>query len=223
MFISRRRCSKFLWGMFAVLLLVGMLGASAVAQSVTGSISGTVTDASGGVIVGASVTLHSDQTGTERTATTGEDGRFSFNALQPGSYSVLVQQSGFQRLERKNAVLTANENLALGSLALQPGQLTETVTVTGEGQLVERESSDLTARLTSDQLSLISTQGRDVTSLLRLLPGTSNNDDIEGVGDGFGTDLPNVAGARGRSAVASVDGLNAAEPSGSNKLSMTIS
>src|SRR6266550_3138852 len=223
MLISRRSCSRLLLGMFAVLLLIGMPAALAVAQSVTGSISGTVTDATGGVVVGASVTLHSDQTGTARTATTGEDGRFSFAALQPGAYSLTVEQPGFQRLERKNAVLTANENLALGELGLQAGQVTETVTVTGEGQLVEKESSDLTARLTSDQLSLISTKGRDVTSLLRLLPGTSNNDDIEGVGDGFGTDLPNVAGARGRSAVASIDGLNAAEPSGSNKLSMTIS
>src|SRR5882672_12340951 len=222
MFISRRRCSRSLLDMFAVLLLIGMLTASAIAQSVTGSISGTVTDATGGVVVGASVTLHSDQTGTARTATTGEDGRFTFAALQPGSYSLTVTQPGFQRLERKNAVLTANENLALGELGLQAGQVTETVTVTGEGQLVEKESSDLTARLTSDQLSLISTKGRDVTSLLRLLPGTSNNDDIEGVGEGFGTNLPNISGQRGRSTVSTIDGLNASEPSGSNKLSMTI-
>src|SRR5882724_7164735 len=223
MFISRRRCSRLLVIISAVLPLVAMLSVSAVAQSVTGSISGTVTDATGGVVVGASVTLHSDQTGTTRTATTGEDGRFTFAALQPGAYSLLVEQPGFQRLERKNAVLTANENLALGELGLQAGQVSETVTVTSEGARVEKESSDLTARLTSDQLNLISTKGRDVTSLLRLLPGTSNNGDIEAVGEGFGTDLPNVSGQRGRSAVASIDGLNGAEPSGSNKLSMTIS
>jgi len=69
---------------------------------------------------------------------------------------------------------------------------------------------------------LISTKGRDVTSLLRLLPGTSNNDDIESVGDGFGTDLPVMSGQRGRTTVTSIDGLNASEPSGSNKVSMTI-
>ena len=222
MFISRCRCSRLLSSMFAVLLLVGLAGLTS-AQSVTGSVSGTVTDATGGVVVGAGVTLHSDQTGTTRTAITGEEGRFTFAALQPGTYSLTVEQPGFQRLERKNAVLTANENLVLGDLGLQAGQVTEIVTVTGEGQLVEKESSDLTARLTSDQLSLISTKGRDVTSLLRLLPGTSNNDDIEAVGEGFGTDLPNVSGQRGRSAVASIDGLFAGEPSGSNKLSMTIS
>src|SRR6266850_507697 len=223
MFISRRRCSRLLVIISAVLPLVAMLSVSAVAQSVTGSISGTVTDATGGVVVGASVTLHSDQTGTTRTATTGEDGRFTFAALQPGAYSLLVEQPGFQRLERKNTVLTANENLALGELGLQAGQVTETVTVMSEGQLVEKESSDLTARLTSDQLSLISTKGRDVTSLLRLIPGTSNDDDIEAVGEGFGTNLPNISGQRGRSTVSTIDGLNAAEPSGSNKLSMTIS
>ena len=57
---------------------------------------------------------------------------------------------------------------------------------------------------------------------MRLLPGNSNIDDIEAVGEGFGTDLPNCSGQRGRAAVASIDGLFAGEPSGSNKLSMTI-
>src|SRR5205085_7188149 len=49
-----------------------------------------------------------------------------------------------------------------------------------------------------------------------------NDDDVEAVGEGFGTNLPNISGARGRSAVATIDGLNAAEPSGNNKISMTI-
>jgi len=101
--------------------------------------------------------------------------------------------------------------------------VTETVTVTSEGAVVERESSDLTARLTADQLNLISTKGRDVTSLLRLLPGTSNIPDVEAVGNGFGTTLPNFSGQRSRSTVATVDGLNASEPSGSNLLSLTTS
>lgn len=223
MFTFSRRCSRLLVGFVLVLLLGLLLGGSALAQSVTGSISGSVTDSTGGVLMGASVTMLSDQTGNTRNVTTGDDGRFTFAAVQPGVYTLKIEQRGFQTLERKNAILSANENLALGDLKLQAGQVTETVTVTGEGTIVEKESSDLTARLTADQLSLISTKGRDVTSLLRLLPGTSNNDDIEGVGDGFGTDLPNVSGQRGRSAVASIDGLNAAEPSGSNKLSMTIS
>src|SRR6266850_1463810 len=192
-------------------------------QSITGSVSGTVTDSTGGIIPGAVVTLSSDKTRDTRTATTNSEGRFSFAALQPGEYSIKIERQGFQALEQKGAVLSANESLALGELKLQPGQVSETVSVVSEGAIVERESSDLTARLTSDQISLISTKGRDVTSLLRLIPGTSNDDDIEAVGEGFGTNLPNISGQRGRSTVASIDGLNAAEPSGSNKLSMTIS
>src|SRR6185312_17305695 len=130
---------------------------------------------------------------------------------------------GFQRLERKNTVLTLNESLELGKLELTADQVSETVVVTSEGAKVEKESSDLTARLTADQLNLISTKGRDVTSLLRLMPGTSNIPDIEAVGNGFGTTLPNFSGERARSTVATVDGLNASEPSGSNLLSMTTS
>ena len=212
---QKSRFSKFL-------LLVLLITGSAAGQTITGTVSGTVIDSTGAAIVGAKVTLLNEATKNLRSSTTNDAGRFNFAAVQPGAYTVKVEQQGFQTIERKGAVLSANENLALGDLELKAGQVTETVTVTTEGTRVETESSDLTARLTSDQISLISTKGRDITSLLRLLPGTSNNDDIEAVGEGFGTDLPNISGQRGRSTVSTVDGLNASEPSGSNKLSMTI-
>ncbi|HWS85891.1 MAG TPA: carboxypeptidase regulatory-like domain-containing protein [Pyrinomonadaceae bacterium] len=205
------------------LCLALLLCRAAAAQSVTGNITGTVTDASGGVLVGAAVTLVNEKTGEKRNVNTNEDGRFAFAAVQPGVYTVRVEQQGFQILERRNTVLSANESLALGELPLSVGQVTEMVTTVASGATVETASSDLTARLTSDQIALISTKGRDITSLLRLIPGTSNDDDIEALGEGFGTNLPNISGQRGRSAVATIDGLNAAEPSGSNKISMSIS
>jgi hypothetical protein len=208
----------------ATVLTIALLAfaTAAHAQTITGSISGAVMDSSGGMIPGANVTLISEKTGQSRGSTTNSEGRFNFAALQPGTYALRVERQGFQTLEQRGVILSANENLALGDLKLQPGQVSETVSVVSEGAIVERESSDLTARLTADQINLISTKGRDVTSLLRLLPGTSNNDDIEGAGDGFGTDLPNISGQRGRSTVPTIDGLFAGEPSGSNKLSMTI-
>ncbi|HEY9500133.1 MAG TPA: carboxypeptidase regulatory-like domain-containing protein [Pyrinomonadaceae bacterium] len=207
-----------------LLLFVTFISACSInAQTITGSISGVVTDSNGGVVPGATVNLVNDKTGGTRTVLTNSEGRFNFAALQPGGYSMKVERAGFQALEQRGIILSANENLALGDIKLQPGQVSETVSITSEGQLVERESSDLTARLTSDQLNLISTKGRDVTSLLRLLPGTSNIPDVEAVGNGFGTTLPNFSGQRSRSTVATVDGLNASEPSGSNLLSMTTS
>src|SRR6266496_246648 len=206
-------------------VVFAMLALTTVAngQSITGVVSGIVMDSSGGVIPGAAVTLTSDKFNQGRSITTDSEGRFNFAALQPGSYSLKIERQGFQTLEQKSVILSANENLALGDLKLQPGQVSETVSVTSEGTVVERETSDLTARLTSDQLNLISTKGRDVTSLLRLMPGTSNIPDIEAVGNGFGTTLPNFSGGRARSTVATVDGLNASEPSGSNLLSLTTS
>src|SRR5215207_11606570 len=216
---QRRWPTLLLCGLFAALFL----GLPSRAQTVTGNINGTVTDASGGVIVNATVLLVNEKTGDRRNVNTNEDGRFNFAAVQPGVYTVRVEQQGFQILERRNTILSANESLALGELSLTVGQVTEMVTTIASGATVETESSDLTARLTSDQVALISTKGRDITSLLRLIPGTTNENDAESLGDGFGTDLPNISGARGRTAVATIDGLNAAEPSGGNKVSMSIS
>jgi Carboxypeptidase regulatory-like domain len=213
-----RRWPTLMFGL-SVLLLVSP---AAFSQSITGSISGVVVDPNRAIVAGASITLVNDKTKDKRDQVSNESGRFSFAAIQPGAYTLKIEHQGFETLMRTRIVLTANEDLAFGEIPLKTGQVTETVTITSEGQIVDKESSDLTARLTSDQINLISTKGRDITSLLRLLPGTSNNDDIEAVGEGFGTDLPNVDGQRGRSTVATVDGLFAGEPSGSNKLSMTI-
>src|SRR5438128_2554773 len=159
---------------FLGISLMLMAAAYCMAQTITGTVSGTVTDSSGSIIVGATVTLVSNQNAASRTAVSNDEGRFSFTAVLPGAYTVKVEQKGFQTLLRTNNNLSANENLALGDLALTAGNVSETVTVMSEGAMVERSSSDLSARLTADQLALISTKGRDVTSLLRLLPGTSN-------------------------------------------------
>jgi hypothetical protein len=217
--------SKLHWphpGLFGVMVCSLLVSGLVSAQTVTGTISGAVVDASGQTIVGARVTLTEQQTGETRSLLTNAEGDFSFAALLPGNYRIKVEHPGFSILERQNNVLTASDHLVLGKLELSVGNVSETVTVVAEGAVLEKESSDLTARLTSDQISLISTKGRDITSLLRLLPGTSNIDDVESVGEGFGTDLPNISGQRGRQTVATVDGLNGSEPSGNNKLSMSI-
>src|SRR5688500_13124607 len=92
-------------------------------QTITGSMSGTITDINGAVIAGAAVTLTGDKTAETRNATTDEDGRFTFSALQPGTYSLRIERQGFQTLEQKGVVLSANEKLAVGDLKLQPGQV----------------------------------------------------------------------------------------------------
>src|SRR5688572_3331817 len=143
---------KLYLGLFVALILP----VAGFSQSVTGSLSGTITDSAGGVIPNATVTLINEQTGATLNVQTNEEGRFLFSSVQPGPYTLKIEREGFQTLQRTNTVLTVNENLALGELQLTAGNISEVVTVTSSGATVESETSDLTARLTSDQLDLIS-------------------------------------------------------------------
>jgi Carboxypeptidase regulatory-like domain/TonB-dependent Receptor Plug Domain len=219
MFSIKSHWSKLLYGLSVLLLASG----PAMAQTVTGTISGTVVDPTGQVIMGAMVTLINERVNDKRTLTTNEDGAFNFSTLQPGIYTIKIERQGFRTFQRTNNVLSANEYLSLGRLTLDVGELTEVVTTQAEGAVVETESSTLTARLTAAQISQISTKGRDITSLLRLLPGVSYGDDVESVGDGNGTGLPIFSGLRARSNAVSIDGINGISIGGSNNLAATIS
>src|SRR5579884_305919 len=98
-------------------------------MTVTGSVTGTVVDPSGQVVAGARVTLTNEATRDVRRTASSEIGAFSFVAVPPGAYSLKVEQSGFKAAERTGLVLTANERLAVGDIALQLGAVSETVSV----------------------------------------------------------------------------------------------
>src|SRR5438093_4954431 len=121
-------------------VLLALLAFSVVVsgQTITGSISGTVTDSTGGVIPGAAITITGEKTGQARSGTTDSEGRFTFAALQPGSFVLKVERQGFQTYEQREVVLSANEKVALPEIKLQPGQVSETVSVTSEGDIVQR-------------------------------------------------------------------------------------
>src|SRR5437879_13555374 len=101
----------------ALLFLCGL----AMAQSITGTISGQVVDASGKALAGAKVTLTNEQTASARAAVTNEEGDFNFASAQPGVYTIKVEHNGFRSYQRTNNVLSANEHLALGKLTLEVG------------------------------------------------------------------------------------------------------
>ena len=89
------------------------------AQSVTGTIIGTVIDPSGAAVARAAVTLTQPAMGLERKATTAENGAFAFPALAPGEYRISVKLEGFKQFERRNLNLTASETLSTGEMQLQ--------------------------------------------------------------------------------------------------------
>ncbi|HMF93155.1 MAG TPA: TonB-dependent receptor [Vicinamibacterales bacterium] len=205
----------------AILIILLPVARDAAAQD-TGTLSATVVDASGQVLPGATVTLTNEATGAGRAMMTNERGEFTFRAVQPGAYTVAVELSGFRRYERQHNVVNASGQLSLGEVKLDIGALTEAVTVTAQGTVIEPRNSDYSGLLTSTQIAQIQTKGRDVVSLLRLLPGVHYENDIEAMGDSFGSQLPNIAGQRRTWNQVTVDGLNGNELSGTNRMNSSI-
>src|SRR5262249_2320775 len=158
-----------------------------------------------------------------RILTTDSGGGFKFLATPPGSYKVRVELSGFQTLERTHNVLTTGGALDLGSLRRAVRTMNEVVTVEVKGAQVETANSDRAGLLTSTQLAQIQTKGRDVMNLLRLLPGTHYDTDVDALQDSFGTQVPQMNGLRRAWNQVTVDGLNGNELSGTARFNSTIS
>jgi hypothetical protein len=157
-----------------VVLFVGMvlvLGAGpASAQVQTGSITGTVTDASGAVLPGVNVTITSDRLiGGPQTQVTDTAGTYRFDRLSPGTYGLKMELQGFRSVDRPDVrinaafVATINGKMEVGSLA-------ETITVTGESPTVDVRSNVQQTVMSQEILEGVPT-GRDPWSLAKLIPG----------------------------------------------------
>ncbi len=192
------------------------------AQTVTGTVSGVVTDNQDAVISSASVRLVNERTRERRETTTSDSGTFTFPAVQPGMYAIQVEQAGFRSFERNGNVVAANERLNVGAIKLDVGAVIEKVTVTAQGASVQSESAEKSALLTTKQLETISTKGRDVVSYLRVLPGVSYQVDAESVGGNFGTSTPNISGVRNGNNSFTIDGVTGNNAAAQNVFSSTI-
>src|SRR5262245_12584435 len=203
-------------------VLFAWLVASTAAAQNTSSLSGTVVDSWGQVVPGATVTLTNEATAGPRTLTSNERGEFTFLAVPPGSYTVKVELAGFKPVDLRNHVLNASGQVDLGRLTLEVGNISEVVVVASSGTPVETTNSDYSGLLTSNQMSQMQTRGRDVMSLLKLLPGVRPDADIDAMGDSFGSNVPNINGMRRAWNQVTVDGLNGNELSGTSRFSSAI-
>src|SRR5918994_2432159 len=181
---------------FVALVAVALLPASAPAQTVTGTISGTVADQQGQVIPGATVTIINEATNDTRVAVSDAQGDFLVTNLQPGQYTLRIALQSFRTLERKNIVLSAGERLAVSNLTLEIGNVGETITVESRGAHVNTAETQHSGLITAKQIEQIQVLGRDVTSIMRLLPGVRYENTVDSLGMSFGTSVPNVGGAR---------------------------
>jgi hypothetical protein len=191
----------------ALVTLAVLVPRLAAAQSVSGGVSGSVVDQTRQVIQGATVTLVNEQTGDTRVTISNETGVFVFSAVRPGTYTVRVELSGFTTVERRNTVVPANEQVPVGTVQLNVGGVSETITTTSRGSIVQTMSSDRSALITSTQIEQVADRGRDVVSLLRLLPGVAYQTPSDAPGANFGTTTPNINGNRATWNTMTVDGV----------------
>jgi len=161
----------------AVCLGAFALTASAYAQATAGlgSVSGTVRDASGAVVPGASVVVSNEAKGIKRSMTTTDAGVFAAPALVPADgYSITVSKQGFTNYEVKEFEVLVGQNVDF-RIALQVSGTATTVDVSVEAPLVEETKSGVTATVGKDQIDNLPINGRRVDSFVLLTPAVTND------------------------------------------------
>jgi hypothetical protein len=178
------------------------------AQLGTATMYGGVTDPSGAVVVGATVTVTNTNTGFVRQTTTNPQGQYNLPSLTPGSYSVRVDSTGFRRAERPNITLQVDQNARI-DVSLEVGQATESVQISAEAPLVESESASLGQVVDTQKILALPLNGRDFQQLARLVPGVSSG--TGGNGE-TGVNGFSANGLRADENAFQVDGLADTEP-----------
>ncbi|MCI0624267.1 MAG: carboxypeptidase-like regulatory domain-containing protein, partial [Acidobacteria bacterium] len=140
--LSIYHCPQLLFSCFLWLSWAGAAGSSAwlLAQSELATLTGTVTDSSGGVIANADVTVTNQGTNISSTGRSNENGRYVVPSLKPGLYTVAVSASGFKKYVNTAVTLQVNQTARL-DIELTVGEVTQEVTVSAEAPLLEVDTS----------------------------------------------------------------------------------
>ena len=197
--LKNLRRHRFFWALLSVSLLVG----AAAGQTETARIAGTVTDQSGAVVAGATVTITSLATNRDVAAQTSEDGTFSALTLQPGRYAVSVAQSNFKTTRQEITLEVAQQ--ATLNFTLEAGAVSETVTVTSDIPLVETTSSAIGNVVAARETVDLPLNGRNVLELARLSPGVTQGV-VGGFASGANGDAETYRGRNTGGAALSVNG-----------------
>jgi hypothetical protein len=159
--------------MFIAITLLAMAPAVLFAQRDTGTILGSVRDASGAVIPGARVTIENEQTSLRTSMETRGDGTFIFTPIRIGSYSMEVEYTGFQRV-RRTGILVSIQQQVLQDVSLTPGELSQTVEVSSEIPLLQTQNGSLGEVVNASAINNLPLSGRNFTFLARLTAGVTH-------------------------------------------------
>jgi hypothetical protein len=198
-----------------VLTALLTLNRQAVGQQASANINGTVTDASGGVVDGAQVTLTNTATGVTRTATSNGSGNYVFVDVAPSSYTMKVVKEGFSTQNQPQFTLEVNQT-ATFDFHLAIGSTQQSVTVEAAAVAIEASTSELGTVINTQSVNQLPLNGRNFTQLLTLTPGASpvSVGQNSGGGGGFAGNaigsysFPALNGQRNRSNMFIVDSIN---------------
>src|SRR5215469_9567648 len=172
-----------------------LIATSSVWAQFRGAIQGTVQDNSGAAIPNAKVTLTNKETQRKLSTTTSAEGFYRFNGLAPASYSVEVSANGMRTGIVEGVSLAAEATTGI-DIVLQPGAITETVTVTSAvTPALETETANIATELNGAAVNTLPQVGRDPYELLRLAPGVFGDNARSGTGGSVA--LPNATGPGG--------------------------
>src|SRR5712691_11880689 len=164
-----RRGLSAVAGLMLALILVS---SPALAQITTGTVSGNVKDALGGVIPGATVVLISETRGTKSApALTNDTGNFVFPNVAPDTYTVEVSMDAFKTVKRSGVAVSGGDRVGIPPLTIEPGALAETVTVVAQSPLVQTQSGERSYAVTSTQIENLPIARGNFTSLTAFAPG----------------------------------------------------
>lgn len=170
----RQSGSQVLRNLLTMIIGVALFGVAALnAQVDTGSITGTVADASGAVVSGAKVTLTNLGTGASLTTTSGADGIYKFSPVRVGTYKVEVVSQGFQTTTQTGVKVDIGTNVA-ANFSLKPGSQTETVEVTAATPVLQTQDASVGQVVDQRSVNDLPLNGRNFTFLAQLVQGVNS-------------------------------------------------
>jgi hypothetical protein len=192
------------------LLIFGTLfafAASLAAQTTNATIVGNVTDASGGSVAGADITVRNVATGVARELKTDEAGAYRVFPLNPGTYEVTAASTGMKTQVQPKIVLDAAANVKV-DFRMDVGVVSEKVEVQASAAVLQTQDASVGGTVTGNEVSRLPVNGRNYTRLILLMPGTSDQGGSQSQGTFSGTQLISVNGQRRQDNNFTVDGVD---------------
>ena len=163
----------------SVLALLCAFSAQAAAQA-TATVAGTVKDAQGGVIPGATITLVSETRGTMFTGVSSETGDFVMTNLPGDTYTIRISMDGFKTTERKGVAASPGDRVSAGTFSIEVGTLSETVMVSGDAPMIQAQTGERSFTITRETVEDLPMAGRNFASFATLAPGVSGTTRLDG-------------------------------------------